>query len=130
MKITTIKHIQADLRRYVRSFVPPGPGAEMVCSALKADIDVSNTVAFDERGVAGAISYTVYPDRVHVFSLGSLVKGAGSKLMGTVERLAKRRRLPVTLNATQDSSGFYTRRGYVRQPSKAKSVIPMRRELV
>lgn len=112
------------IKRHVRTWVPSSAPAEMICSALTQDIGVKQKVIVDERGVAAAVSYMNYPASTHVFSLGSLVKGGGTLLMHHVELLAKRRGVPVTLNATATSEGFYRARGYVRNGSLS-SLIPM-----
>ncbi len=119
-------HTQSDLKKYVRACVAPSPGAEMICSALSPDINVQCLVALDERGIAGAVSYTPYKDRLHVFSLGSIVKGAGSLLMDQIEAKAVLARLPVTVAATRTSESFYQQRGYRRKRGvKITSIIPM-----
>ena len=102
----------------------------MICAALTPDIDVEDKVVLDERGVAAALSYTTYRDRVHVWSLGSIVKGAGSLLMASVELLARALRLPVTVGSMPSSEGFYAARGYKRvRGQKASSVIRMKKSL-
>ncbi len=50
----------------------------MICAALTPDIDVEVKVVLDERGVAAALSYTTYRDRVHVWSLGSISRAPGA----------------------------------------------------
>lgn len=111
----------------MRQWVNPSGGAEMICSALTHDTNVEVKVVLDARGIAAAVSYTTYRDRVHVFSLGSIVKGAGSLLMDSVELLAKALSLPVTVGSMVSSEGFYLQRGYKRtRGQKASSVIRMR----
>lgn len=128
MKVFDLEpHDGDELKRHFRRWVNDSEGAEMICAALTPDIDVEIKVALDERGVAAAVSYTTYRDRVHVFSLGSIVKGAGSLLMDSVELLAMALSLPVTVGSMVSSEGFYAQRGYKRtRGQKASSVIRMR----
>ncbi len=119
----------AELRRYLRAFVPASDGAEMMCSALMSDCPtVSRRVAVDERGIAGAVSFTLYDNKLHVFSLGSIVKGAGSLLMDNMERMAEVFKVPVTVAATVASQGFYKKRGYKKYGvQKGASIIRMKK---
>lgn len=121
MRVESVKNIQAELRRYVRAFVPPSDNAEYVAAALSADDPkVLCKVALDERGVAGAMSYTVYPDELHIWQLGSLVKGAGTRLISSAERLAAKKGIPVTVASAKAALGFYARRGYSLRESGQK----------
>ena len=100
----------------------------MICAALTEDTDVEVKVVLDARGIAAAVSYTTYRDRVHVFSLGSVAKGAGSLLMDSIELLARALALPVTTLATKGSEGFYAQRGYKRvRGQKPASLVRMRK---
>lgn len=99
----------------------------MMCAALAPDgPDVLCKVAIDGRGVAGAISYQIYPTALHIHSLGSLERGAGRALVTAVGKTARLRRLPITVGATKASEGFYARLGFGRIPdAKHGSIIRM-----
>jgi hypothetical protein len=76
-------------------------------------------IVVDEQGVIlGGVSYSIEVDHVHVYSLQSLVPGAGSRLMDHVERRAQRLGLPVRLASEKSAVGFYERRGYRKLPSQ------------
>lgn len=130
--ISDVKMIHADLQRFMRHYCLPSEAQEMICSALKPDTkEVLCKVAVDYRGIAGAISYQIYPDRLHVHALGSLAPGVGTLLMAAVGKLARRRHLPVTVGATQRSRGFYIGLGFVdievvgKAVSSTRSIINM-----
>ncbi len=115
------------LREYVRTYVPAGDGAEMICSALAPDTNIVRKVALDERGLAGAISYGVRVEAVRIFSLGSLRKGAGRALVKDVERVAKRRRLPLTVASMASAVGFYERLGFILVKWEGRTIAHMER---
>lgn len=78
--------------------------------------------AVDEFGnILGAVSYSIEPDHVHVYSLGSRRAGAGSRLMAHVERLAAKRKVSVRLAADKAALGFYLKRGYRKLPFQRKT---------
>jgi hypothetical protein len=130
MKVVDITNSDLDfIKEFTRNYVPATQGAEMICAALTHDENVEVKAVLDERGIAAAVSYTTYRDRLHVFSLGSIVKGAGSLLMDSVELLARALSLPVTVGSMVSSEGFYAQRGYRRtRGQKASSVIRMRKK--
>lgn len=70
--------------------------------------------------VVGAISYSIEPDRIRVYSLGSILSGAGSRLMNHVERLAAKHGVPVRLAAERAALGFYFKRGYTPLPGQSR----------
>jgi len=73
----------------------------------------------DEWGnVLGAVSYSIEPDHVHVYSLGSRRAGAGSRLMAHVEHIAAKRGVGVRLAAERSAVGFYAKRGYRKTPGQ------------
>lgn len=75
--------------------------------------------AVDEWGnVVGAVSYSIEPDAVQVYSLGSRQRGAGSRLMRHVERRAQQLGIPVKLAAERSAVGFYARRGFKKLPAQ------------
>lgn len=75
--------------------------------------------ALDAKGVVvGGVSYSIEKDRIRVYSLQSLVPGAGSRLMDHVERRARRLGLPVRLASEKSAVGFYERRGYRKLPGQ------------
>lgn len=69
--------------------------------------------------VLGAVSYSIEPDHVHVYSLGSRQAGAGSRLMAHVERVAAKRGVGVRLAAERTAVGFYRKRGYRKTPGQS-----------
>jgi hypothetical protein len=119
--------VKSDLKRVFRHFCLPSEAQEMICAALSPDgPEVLCKVEIDHRGVAGAISYQIYPDRLHIHSLGSLERGAGTRLVTAVVKTARQRHLEVTVSATKASEGFYARRGFERiRGQKAGSIIRM-----
>ncbi len=126
MRIVEITQNLDELRRYFRAFVPSSPGAEMICAAFKTDVGVKIKAAVDERGIAAAISYMTYPERTHVFMLGSIVRGAGSLLMSKIEQLSHNRKVAVTVSSAVKAEGYYLKRGYVRSGElNGKTVIHM-----
>ena len=115
------------MRRFLRKWVPPSAGAEMICSAITTDYDLQVRAVMDQRGIAAALSYTAYKDRVHVFSLGSIAKCAGSLLLASIEAMAKALGIPVTVAATKASESFYAQRGYKKvRGQKAASIVRMK----
>ena len=128
MKLVLVDpHETQAMRQHLRRWMPPSAGAEMICSAITMDFDLEVRAAMDERGIAGAVSYTTYRDRVHVFSLGSIVKGAGSFLLASVEGIARALSLPVTVAATKSSESFYAQRGYKKiRGQKSSSIVRMK----
>ncbi len=75
--------------------------------------------AVDEWGnVLGAVSYSIEPDHVHVYSLGSRQPGVGSRLMAHVERIAAKRSIGVRLASERSAVGFYLKRGYRKTPGQ------------
>lgn len=118
-----------ELKRHVRKWVTPSSGAEMICAALTVDTNVAVKVLMDERGIAAAASLTVYKNRIHVFSLGSVVRGAGSRLLTAIEDCAGAMNLPVTVAAIKSAEGYYAKRGYKKTPGqKAASIVRMKKK--
>lgn len=75
----------------------------------------------DARGrIVGAVSYSVEKDRVRVYSLGSIQRGAGSQLMRHVERRAEKLNVPVRLASERSALGFYEQRGYKKLPGQSR----------
>lgn len=111
-------------------FVRPVPNDERgqtFRNAISPDCNVTNLVAIDHIGVAAALSYTLYIDRLHVFHVASLTKGAGSFLMGRIEALAEMAGVPVTLSALPASVQYYLNRGYrVTGPKPSGVMTPMK----
>lgn len=76
----------------------------------------------DDAGeVVGAVSYSIEPTHVAVYSLQSLVPGGGSRLMAHVERVAYKERLDVRVASERSAVGFYAKRGYRKLPGQCRS---------
>lgn len=127
IKDVKLESVRTDLHRFVRHWYLPSEAQEMICAALKPDgAGVLCKVAIDRRGIAGAISYQFYPDRLHVHALGSLIPGVGTLLMTAVGKIASRRHLVTTVAATSRSKGFYERLDFVKIPDQHPgSIIKM-----
>ena len=100
------------ISEYLTRYLPSSDAKTHLLSALAPDTNVHHYIVRDLRGVAGAISFTVYKNRVNVFNLGSVVKGGGTLLMEQVERIAFMNDKSVTLLATPGSINFYLKRGF------------------
>lgn len=73
----------------------------------------------DEWGnILGAVSYSIEPKSIRVYSLGSRRAGAGSRLMAHVERVAAKRGVGVRLASERSAVGFYEKRGYRKTPGQ------------
>jgi hypothetical protein len=129
LKIVDVNHVQDDLRRFMRGFCLPREAQELICAALTVDVGMLCKVAIDRRGIAGAISYQILPDEVHIGSLGSLEHGTGSRLVTAVGKIAAKRHLPLTVAATARSKGFYERLKFLAVPTMnpSASIIRMKR---
>ena len=117
------------IKQYIRHWIPASDNTEMMCAALRVDTNLSVRALVDNRGLAAVASYTVFKDRLHIFSLGSIERGCGTLLMENLEHMADVFKIPVTLLATKKSVGFYEKRGYKPSTKQgaSKSVIRMRR---
>lgn len=118
--------------------MPVGPSemrdrVEKILEAIRScQSTFQGFVAHDGDRIIGAVSYWPVPveyfaqlytsctdswsrdpgECVTVRSLGSISAGAGSALLGAVERIAKTVSLPVLLRNTPESAGFYRKLGY------------------
>lgn len=125
MRIHELKQdeVKSQLRRGMRFFCLPSDAQEMICAALNADEGVVCHVAVDERGIAGAISFQEYGDSVHIHALGSLKPGTGRLLVTVAARTAKKRKLPLTVAATERSRPFYDHIGFKPFPDQKPSSL-------
>lgn len=125
MRIHELKHdeVKSQLYRGMRFFCLPSEAQEMICAALSPDEGVVCHVAVDERGIAGAISYQLHKDSLHIHALGSLKKGTGTILVGVAAALAKKMKVPLTVAATERSRTFYDDLGFKPFPDQKKSSL-------
>jgi len=128
MIVRDIQRIQNELRRYMRYFVPPTEESEMICAALTEDEPaVKCRVVIDDRGICASISFMVYEEekRIHIFNLGSMVKGAGSLLVAGVKRPARRKGYKITVSAMPNSLPFWHKQGFQPTGEKPSSLISL-----